>query len=315
MKTDNVVKSLQRFGIQAAAYRRPPTGPDIFALSIQPRSQAGVVTINQGTASVEVFGSRKLRQAAVNVRENGRKIVRNVKVIRRVIDHINPPGRDEQIRLLTSNFPVTMPSNTRWTVKDITCTRHDVQTVREHGGYLNTYDIWKIKGTVTARVIRRTELSFLIGMDETHHFVAPLPKKVASVKEAHKVLRPDVKRGSLRQGEWFFEPVSDEALIKTLNGHADARMYRRQGRFRLGGTTHFAMTHINLVHRRQGDKRKAKHLYVRGDIIDGREGHHAVLFLPGWHRVVRNKEDNKKFARVQRATAGARTAGARRSWD
>jgi hypothetical protein len=312
MKVDNVVKALGRFGIQTAAYKRAPVGQDVFAISIQPRSPEGVVTINHGNAEVEVFGSKRLKQAAISVFEKRRKVTREVSEEYAWNPGATQPTVELQQRILRGKFPVIMPRDTKWTFKDMTCEKKSRKLQPGYsGGPSRTHTFWLFKGTVTATVGRSTRNNFLVGMDETHHFISPLPKKATSVKQAHKDLRPEVKRGSKRQGEWFFEPVSERKLITILNDHADSKLFRRQGRFRLGNTTHIAMTHINLVHRRKGDKRKAKHLYVRGDIIDGRRGHHAVLFLDRWHRVVRNKEGKMKVDAGQREMAQRRSV----TWD
>lgn len=295
MKTDNMVKSLDGFGIRAAAYKRPPTGRDVFALSIQPTHREGTVTVNQGKAEVEVFGDRKRRQAAVTVREKGRVVTRSVEGS--VSQHAEP--QTEQLEaLLRDRFPVVVPPGTKWIYSDV---KH---SKRPNPYTYNTDRVWEFSGKLTARVARSTVNHFLIGMDETHHFVAPLPAKATSVREAHRLLRPKrLRRGTKRHGEWFFEPCLASTRRMLEKAFVAAKPWRIPlGRLRLTGTTHEVSSHVTV--RRHGKRT----VYAKGYVIDRREGHHKALFLPEWHKVIRNREA------TVRANPGS-VFRSRMSWD
>jgi len=303
MVVKNTVSALQRFGIESAPYKRAPFGKNVFAISIQPRSQRGVVTVNHGKAEVEITGSRKFKQAVVSITEHGRKVTRKVRTVIPATLNNAMPVKARQEEALRSKFPVVMPAmETVWTFAEIKL-ENGKRPVP--GGGLP----WIITGVVTARIANRTVNHLLIGMDETHHFISPLPKKAKSVREAHRMLRPDVKRNSIRTGEWFFEPCDkatcemvDEAAKRILPHSITNRRAGHRG-FRLGSTTHYAAVLV-----RAGKKQQ---LYARGDIIDGRQGHHALVFLPKWHRVVRNKEGTIKVHKDQRETMQRN----RSTWD
>jgi hypothetical protein len=301
MITKDLVKSLNRLGIASDSYRRPPIGKDVFTISIQPRpkeNKAGIVTVNQGKARVEVFGSKAKKQAVVLVREEGRRVTRSVRTTLPYSRHSAKPEREELQSALRSKFNVIMPSEAVWSFADI-------KIERKKGG--GDFRPWIVTGKVTARVNKRTYNNLLIGMDETHHFIAPLPKKAISVREAHRLLRPDVKKSSIRTGEWFFEPCDTKtcAMVdKAAQEKLPRTIKRSRGHgYRLGNTTHYAAVLVTA-----GTK---KQQFARGDIIDGRDGHHALVFLPKWHRVVRNKEGTIKVHKDQRE----RLQRARQTWD
>lgn len=274
MKTDNLVKSLQKLGIKSAAYKRPPVNRDVFAISIQPKGHEGLVTINQGLADIEIFGDKRRRQAAITVKEKGRKVTRPVK-------YDFPIGEerpdDAKVKdMLIRRFPVGMPGNAHWTYKDTKLAA--VQPVK---GALSVVGrpYWRVTAIVTARVLTRTVNHFLIGMDEKHYFISPLPKAAKSVDGAHRILRPPgLSKHAVRQGEWFFDPVGAQTE-RLLNGivYRDAQ---RVHEVELKNSTHVAKSAVTIKNR----------LFARGYIVDSRSGHHDALFLKTWHGVVRNKE-------------------------
>jgi hypothetical protein len=128
--------------------------------------------------------------------------------------------------------------------------------------------------------------SFLVGMDETAPFVCRLPQPVATVEEAHTVLRPlGVLPHTLRQGEWFFVPDPQCSCDRPLEEHA-------HGRMRLGGTTHVALT--GFAH--------GGRWFAKGLVHDERKGRHAPVDLgEDWYEVKRNTERDliKPPARVR----------------
>jgi len=130
---------------------------------------------------------------------------------------------------------------------------------------------------------------FLVGMDETSNFVSRLPKRAATVEEAHEILRPaSAATSTIRQGEWFFQPtdvctVCKEPLsmagmdgVHDLSG--DIHLGNQYG---IGGTSHVAQFYTE--HRGTA--------FVKGQIRDDRPGRHAPVELGDqWHQVIRNTE-------------------------
>jgi hypothetical protein len=80
---------------------------------------------------------------------------------------------------------------------------------------------------------------FLCGMDESHLFIAQLPRPAPTVAEAHRILRPDELSPRVkRQGEWFFvEPfpadvgeIERAGFVRRSVGIAQAAGLARAGR-------------------------------------------------------------------------------------
>jgi hypothetical protein len=300
MVVKNLAKALSRYDIRTAEYRKPPAGKEVFAITILNRKKhghdRGVVTLNHGQAKVEVFGSRKLRQAAVTVNEKARTITRNVRY--NTVDEKRPNQITIEARL-KGNFPMAMPKETTWEVRDVEIKR-DKLIYTDPPRYE-----WKCQGIVTATVPNKSTNHFLIGMDETHHFIAPLPKQAKSVEEAHKLLRGEVPKGATRQGEWFFLPVTRK-MAANLNKIATERSSRIRA-MRLGDSTHVAKTAISMP---------GGIIYARGYITDNRSGHHRSIFLTSWHRVKHNEETQMQISPAQRQVEDAKRAARRfRTWD
>jgi hypothetical protein len=136
----------------------------------------------------------------------------------------------------------------------------------------------------TPSVLRR----YLMGMDETHLFIAELPNgqgKVNTVDDAHAILKPyEVKdrkkkrKGTkvLRQGEWFFveaTPSELEEINKNPLLIESKQSIARGG----GGKPHVADYRIQI----------GENVFVRGKI---RHDDHKTRELNGWFRVFRNTE-------------------------
>jgi len=71
---------------------------------------------------------------------------------------------------------------------------------------------WHRSGTLLIQCRNKT---YLFGADEGAYFGVELSEKVKTIKEAYKSLMPKEirnKKGVLRQGEWFFVPVSVNEL-------------------------------------------------------------------------------------------------------
>jgi hypothetical protein len=295
----NIIKALKKYNIRVKAYSKPPAGKDVFILNIKHDHPEGTVLINPGNAKITVRGDAKLRQAAITVREQGRVVTR--KVSSKHYGRIEPTPEENKRRLINA-FPTTMPPGTKWTVKDMKIKRID--TLPEGATPEDTRDKrWEVTGIVTARVVRRTVMHFLIGMDETHHFVSPLSKQARSVLHAHRMLLPQAAKRKAakakRQGEWFFVKPTKEELEEA---EKIAQNQRRIHECKLGKTTHIA---------KQAVRGKKGVIYARGYIVDTRHGHHEHKWLPTWHKVVRNKEAKMKASPEQQQSAQRR----RRGWD
>lgn len=289
-ETTDLVKSLQGFGIKAESYKKPPAGKDVFVISILPKKPAGVILVHQGLAKVSVSGSKKLCQAAIIVKERARVLTRKVKA---TFHQELEPSKVMVETALRRNFPLGVPfSNTKWTYKNVSTGR----------GGPGSYS-WTCTATVTASIGNRSTNSFLVGMDETHNFISPLPQKPKSLEDARKMLkpidpkiRPKLRAGTRRQGEWFFEPLNKEEVAEIEKIAAEKQI---KGRV-LGRTTHSAASTIKVT-----KPKKMKGLYARGFITDNRKGHHENIFLAHWHRVVRNREIPMPLL----------AEGRRKSWD
>lgn len=306
----NLIEELTKVGIKAQPYKKPPMGKRIFALTIRPSPKAkeGIITVHQGEAKVEVHGSRKHKQAVVTVEEEGRKVTRHVTCN---VEHtVIRPIRGDSVealknkasyeRMLRSEFNVVMPENARWTFSNIRVSRRNWPIGNNVRGVLS--------GDVTAQVMTRTINHFLMGMDESHNFIAPLPKPAKSVLEAHRMLKPSKiaggkRRNWKRQGEWFFVPCNQDE-IKRIEQHIK---HDNVASIRLGRSTHTAQTGIRM-YLKGGSKRT---VYARGYVLDRREGHHANLFLPDWHEVIRNKETTVRVHKDQIERARQSTS----TWD
>nr|MDO8111805.1 hypothetical protein [Candidatus Sigynarchaeota archaeon] len=133
--------------------------------------------------------------------------------------------------------------------------------------------------------------TLLVGKDQTHLFIAQLPKgnkPANTVKEAHRALKPGLvhQRESTtsrikRQGEWFFIPATpvEEESIATEK----AMITRHCGiGNRTGPRAHLAE---ELVTTRLGT-------FVRGSI---RHPDHRPVELHSWFRVVANREEQRSW--------------------
>jgi hypothetical protein len=138
---------------------------------------------------------------------------------------------------------------------------------------------------------------FLCGKDEQHLFVAQLPKRVSTVRQAREALRnphlDSVERGSpfrtVRQGEWFFVALTpaEEASVTARVGaravvrrHAGLAQVARLGR---RGRPHIAEETVALPDELGRELR----VYVRGSV---RHPDHRTVYFHAWRRVFANTE-------------------------
>ncbi len=74
MKEQNLIAELKKYDLRVRQYVRPPAGRRVFAMTIKSDHPKGTIMVNQGTAKVVVVGNKRLQQAVVTVREQGRSI-------------------------------------------------------------------------------------------------------------------------------------------------------------------------------------------------------------------------------------------------
>lgn len=264
-----IVRELKSVGINADTYRRGPLGKHNFAISIVPGNKRGTVKLWEPENVVaDVFGDQEFRQAVLKVEEGERQVKRNVEVL-------STPASFRTDAIQRFRWSVGVPSNAKFSVKKI---REREYPARDHsilGGAERKY----MTAEITATIPSSTQ-NLLTGMDETYHFIAELPRAAKSVEQAHRLLRPaGLSDGALRQGEWFFEPCS-ESMQKKLFQLFGGTSLRGSRKVSLAATTHIA---DSLVRHNGQD-------YALGFVKDSRRSHHKPLYLPTWHKVVRNRE-------------------------
>lgn len=166
----------------------------------------------------------------------------------------------------------------------------------------------------------RNKNKYLCGHDERHWFVAAIPgASVRNVATAIESLNPVGREGFIRQGEWFFVPVShlDESSEviygnEPLSRGRGSKPHYCEEILRRGGTP-------VMVHRRHApegltlpeyEKFLQEHpdanpnqwvrmvrdaeVYARGWV---RHADHRTKYLDGWHRVHLNRERFAAHAR------------------
>lgn len=251
--TDTLAKN----GINAKPYSRGPIAPELFTLNLDP---SNLLRTWPGTAEIDLAFSPKRRQAVMTVEEGNRVIERAFTV----------PGRSEE-KLITpefvrQRFPIVIPGGV--------LAGFDTRQHQDRYGYPTT--------RITAQMrAPHTVTSFLLGFDETRQFICELPEKVDTVAEAHNVLRPySTRRGTIRQGEWFFVPATLEEQ-KAIESSLRARPRLDVQPLETHSTHHAAIVDLG-----PGPGRR----FATGLVYDTRTGRHAPTKLDGWFRVRRNRE-------------------------
>lgn len=316
--TSKTVTALKAAGIAARDYSRPVPG-GAFLISVDRKKEAGEILLNEGNAKIACYVDPKFRQAVLHVLERDRKITRTV-----TSKHYGreKPSRSWATDELRACFPVRVQGDVDWQYEDV---RIEKSSVDDYDYSLRrkvkTFSYWKISGKVTAVIESRDKHDFLVGMDETAHFIAALPQPVKSVAEAHEVLKPreaeeraearQINRRAkpLRQGEWFFRPVSASLqrklteYVKLNPGQVSARRLEFE-------SSHVAKQCVRL-HRLTGGIPAGT--YAIGLILDRRAGHHEPLLLDRWHRVDRNREKTFSSSELQNSRIVERRR--RNTWD
>lgn len=281
------VDVLRKAGIVATDYKRGPFGKDPFCISIQPDKKLGIVKYWNGIADVDVVANKRHHQAILDVQEHGRNIPRKVQW--RQWGKANP--RQIEIAAIREfNNKVNLPNIAKYTVTLLHETELNFSPERNlHGEMVKEYMYYC---TVEARV-RGSHQQLLVGIDEKYHFIAALPRGAQSVEEAHRILRPPrLSKKAIRQGEWFFTPVSPARSAKLDDM---ARRGLVQSLLLENFSSHRALQTIRL----DGES------YVVGYVTDDRATHHDSLYLDNWHKVVRNREVVLSVSQAPR----------RRTWD
>ena len=142
------------------------------------------------------------------------------------------------------------------------------------------------------------ERRFLCGKDDVNFFIAQV-RAGSTVQEAHDSLKPRRAREAeargetvVRQGEWFFLPLSLEeraALETALRDRPDLLQHGRP--VGAGGRPHVADDVVRIERRVRGKRGSFRHeeLYARGTV---RHPDHRPLVIADWRRVALNRQVN-----------------------
>ena len=292
-RTVSVIKTLKDIGINAESYKRGPSGKEPFIIAVESNKKGGHLKIWEGESNIEVITDKKHRQAILNVKERPRSITRKTRV---TWYNNEEPTMEQMEHELREYFPVNVVGGS-FKFKNVKVkkdTTYNTETQKEQPR--DNFYYATISGEVTWKTNSRRTMSFLVGFDERHHFVSMLPETASSVEEAHAILRPKgLSKEAKRQGEWFFDPVSQKKA-RELTNFIVANSSKVRARDLEVNSSHRALQLVEI------DKTK----YVTGLVRDSREYRHEGLFLDGWHRVVRNLE------RVFRASGANRRS---ETWD
>ena len=252
-----------------------------FIFTIRRNERDGVIEIAQGPALIYAYVEEGSWKQAVL------RVVEEKRTVRRTYDCIQyyPAGSkqasDPDEYFYKMHFPVSFPSEDDVQYKLIS------SKIKAYAAFVPTPSqggtfCWEVTVEATTP---HTETCFLIGQDEKAQFISCLPKVVKSVHAAHKALRPKgVTKEAKRQGEWFFQPVKDNNLIRTLDAHWDNDSYNEAVDLeeQLGYTgaegSHFAITDF------------LGGVYYTPGPVWANNNHHSLLHLGGWHRIYRNNE-------------------------
>lgn len=281
--TEELVKKLAEANIVVKPYARNPLPGAGLILNPGTSGKEIRVFCNPKIAKIKINLSKQFNQAVLNIIEPKRIITRTADVKHYCYNDTIETVR-KAVEKRKSYLSVVIPGNFKITGKITKKGEKDLLNCDfklKHGSFIF------IQTTFTA-VIPKTELNILLGKDDNAHFVCAIPKKVNSVKEARRSLRPDnVPPGSKRQGEFFFVPVNMNEndinnIVQFKNASFCSDIHRALEKF----STHTAQE-IILFNK---TSRFYKKMIVKGKIKDRRKGRHHTLMLNSWHQVIRNKE-------------------------
>lgn len=165
----------------------------------------------------------------------------------------------------------------------------------------------------------RWKNKFLLGHDERHWFASAVPgDSIRDVRTAIESLRPHEvdPDGTIRQGEWFFVPMSAGKVDvihrnEPLSRGGGSKPHMCEEIARMGGedvmvsaahpsgvpiAAYDDMIRANPAAQRQNWRRMVRDaaVYARGKV---RHPDHKTIHLDGWHRVYLNREHEARHAR------------------
>lgn len=302
-----LIDELNKAGVTASFYSRPPDGKHIFTIGKQ-SGVPGTVMLWPGSRETEitVVPDKKLHQAVLKVHEPKHTLtftytytiwhslsISHGEALQAAADWLGSGSASDYWAgaILPKGTHYRFAPRSKWVTK---MEKNDTRL--------------KTAIPILATVPTTTQY-FLVGRDELAQFVCALPKEAKTVEEAHKILRPKgVPEGSLRQGEFFFVPVSAKHR-KTLQAleKKNPKIGKREHSWEPNGlepnSSHRAERRLVLVSGKvenlnnfqisrfgsQEYKTEYKTL-VKGKIADIRTGHHSPLVLDDWHYAIRNTE-------------------------
>lgn len=278
-KMSIVIEKLNSIGLYVGQYKRGPAGKHSFAIAVEGQ----YLKLWEGDAEITVHTDRRKRQAVITVEEKPRNITAYVQTYCEHNDDDTPERLLRNVKIncgiqfLRSVCAVSVPNS-----------RLRIVEVKSLTGGSSPNRV-RVKLLFTTK---RTITSFLVGFDNdaVYPFVSQLKKIVNTVDEAHKELLPvgiKLKPGHLRQGEWFFNPVSKKTAVQ-LNRNIHKAKYKSVSGVdtwnMFTDRRDFASSHRGLT------LSLNKKNYVIGVVRDARKGRHFPLFLNGWYEVIRNNE-------------------------
>jgi len=300
---DELLPILTSVGIKAKEYANPSSVgvKGTFVIGTESAGR-GILIRNTPTAKIEIATNEEKRQAVLNIVEEPLNSVRKVKVTL-TKEEIKAIGTNIHSYVVTNklrnNFPVYIPG------ANLSVANVKISKKLPDGKAI-------VSGDVRASMGRKREISFLIGMDETSHFISVLPKKVKTVEEAHESLKPKnlpKVAGIKRQGEFFFVPTTNEVVEEFMK--QTKKEVRRSVPLEKD-SNHVAQYAIPVAIRKvvkrhafdsvsQNDMYQKGTHFVRGLIYDKRGYRHAPTDLgETWHTVMRNEEKRPPRAVARR---------------
>lgn len=291
--SEKLANKINKSGAHAVPYKRRVLRGAGFFLTRTRDAKAIRLWLEEKDADVSMAISKAHQQAVLNVQEDEREIQQSLGM------YLAVGGRLSRATLLESpdrlrraileqaegTHPFVGVDDDKVTVgisdRSLALVRQEIES--NHESYYPVYPMVRYTASLP-----KSDSSFLVGIDETAHFVAMLPEKAATVKEAHELLKPKtLGKGWVRQGEWFFQPVDKDLNMELsehfLSTHANQSLRGMKSSLEFGdngeGSTHMAP---KIIYKGR--------TYARGLVEDIVRGKHKTLELPTWHEVLRNRE-------------------------
>lgn len=294
-----LIEELGKTGITASFYSRPPDKKHIFTIGKQ-SGVPGTIMLWPGSRETEitVVPDKKLHQAVLKVHEP-----KHTLTFTYTIWHFLSISHGEALQT-AADWLGSGPASDYWAGAILPKGTHYRFAPRSKWVTKMGKNDTRLKTAIPIiATVPATTQYFLVGRDELAQFVCALPKEAKTVEEAHKILRPKgVPEGSLRQGEFFFVPVTAKHK-KTLQalekenpkiGKCSWEPNRLEP-----NSSHRAERRLVLVSGKVENlnnfqiSRLGSQEYktlVKGKITDNKTGHHSPLVLDDWHYAIRNTE-------------------------